>query len=200
MVSPRGNWHRICSRYRAASSRAPRTCRNTARGCRWRSGSSAPATRRRRPLNPDSGAGSAIRRTKAALLLAWPGRPVHTFRVRHRSPSPEPATTSRRTLLGVALAAPALWVAGAGRRTWADELPATRELSLLNTHTGESLLTRYFEAGQYIPQALSKLDHLLRDHRSGDAHPIDPQLFDVLFHVAQRNARAPQFEIISGYR
>ncbi len=120
--------------------------------------------------------------------------------MRRNSRKDVPVTTSRRSLLGMALAAPVLWVGGAGRRTWANGLPATRELSLLNTHTGESLLTRYFEAGQYIPQALSKLNHLLRDHRSGDAHPIDPQLFDVLFHAAERNARAPQFEIISGYR
>lgn len=112
----------------------------------------------------------------------------------------EPVNAARRSLLGAALAVPALWVAGAGRRTWADELPATRELSLINTHTGESLLTRYFEAGQYIPQALTKLQHLLRDHRSGDAHAIDPQLFDVLYHAAARNDREPRFEVISGYR
>ncbi|HMA11410.1 MAG TPA: DUF882 domain-containing protein [Steroidobacteraceae bacterium] len=107
---------------------------------------------------------------------------------------------TRRSLLGAALAVPALWVAGAGRRTWADELPATRELSLVNTHTGESLLTRYYEAGQYIPQALTRFQHLLRDHRSGEVHPIDPQLFDVLYHAAERNDREPHFEVISGYR
>jgi uncharacterized protein YcbK (DUF882 family) len=106
---------------------------------------------------------------------------------------------TRRDLLGAALAVPALWVAGAGR-SWADELPASRDLSLVNTHTGESLLTRYFEGGQYISRALEQFQHLLRDHRSGDAHPIDPRLFDVLFHVAARNDREPRFEVISGYR
>lgn len=98
------------------------------------------------------------------------------------------------------LVAPALYISGAGRRAGAVELPAARELSLINTHTGESLLTRYFEAGQYIPHALSKLDYLLRDHRAGVAHPIDPHLFDVLFQVATRNDRDPHFEVISGYR
>jgi uncharacterized protein YcbK (DUF882 family) len=107
---------------------------------------------------------------------------------------------TRRSLLGAALAVPALWVAGAGRRIWADELPAARELSLLNTHTGETLRTRYFDAGQYIPLALSQFDHLLRDHRSGLAHPIDPKLFDVLFQVAANTSHAPHFEVISGYR
>lgn len=107
--------------------------------------------------------------------------------------------STRRSLLAAALAAPALWAAGA-RRTWADELPATRELSLLNTHTGELLLTRYFEAGAYVPAALAQLHHVLRDHRSGEAHAIDPQLFDVLFNVAARNDREPHFEVISGYR
>lgn len=114
-------------------------------------------------------------------------------------PSVAPVNASRRSLLGAALAVPVLWVAGA-RRSWADELPASRALSLVNTHTGEALLTRYYEGGQYIPAALSQLQHVLRDHRSGEAHPIDPQLFDVLFHVAARNDREPHFEVISGYR
>ncbi len=124
-------------------------------------------------------------------------------------PTPVPASAAagevpeiwsvRFSVLGAALAVPALWVAGA-RRSWADELPATRQLSLVNTHTGESLDACYFEAGEYVPAALDQLTHLLRDHRSGDAHPIDPQLFDVLFHVASRNDRDPHFEVISGYR
>ena len=124
---------------------------------------------------------------------------VHTRPMRRTPACPVPDST-RRTLLGAALAAPALWVAGAVRAAWSADLPATRELSLLNPHTGESLLTRYFEAGQYLPRALSQLDHLLRDHRSGDAHPIDPKLFDVLFQAATRNGREPRFQVISGYR
>jgi len=119
--------------------------------------------------------------------------------MRRIPPFHAPADATRRSLLGAALAVPALWVAGA-RRSWADELPASRELSLVNTHTGESLLTRYVEAGQYVPAALDQLQHLLRDHRSGDAHPFDPQLFDVLYHVAARNDREARFEVISGYR
>jgi uncharacterized protein YcbK (DUF882 family) len=124
---------------------------------------------------------------------------MDTRLMRRFPPSFAPVNATRRGLLGAALAVPALWVAGAGR-SWADELPAARDLSLVNTHTGESLLTRYFEGGQYMPYALDQLQHLLRDHRSGDAHPIDPQLFDVLFHVAARNDREPHFEVISGYR
>jgi uncharacterized protein YcbK (DUF882 family) len=120
--------------------------------------------------------------------------------MRRSSPPRGPIDIARRRLLGVALAVPAIWAAGAGRRVWADELPAARDLSLINTHTGESLQTRYFEAGQYLPHALSQLDHLLRDHRAGIAHPIDPQLFDVLYQAASRNDREPHFEVISGYR
>jgi uncharacterized protein YcbK (DUF882 family) len=122
-----------------------------------------------------------------------------TPRVRRIPPANTLVNASRRSLLGAALAVPAIWVAGTGR-SWADDLPANRELSLLNTHTGEALRTRYFEAGAYVPAALAQLQHLLRDHRSGDAHPIDPQLFDVLVHAASRNSREPHFEVISGYR
>jgi uncharacterized protein YcbK (DUF882 family) len=70
----------------------------------------------------------------------------------------------------------------------------------VNTHTGESLRTCYFENGQYTAASLKDLNHLLRDHRTGESHQIDPQLFDVLHALALCAECEPQFEIISGYR
>ena len=40
----------------------------------------------------------------------------------------------------------------------------------------------------------------LRDHRTGDVHPIDPQLLDLLTHLQQSVDSARAFEVISGYR
>jgi uncharacterized protein YcbK (DUF882 family) len=77
---------------------------------------------------------------------------------------------------------------------------APRELSLRNLHTAEKAHVRYFEDGRYLPDAMKQLNHLLRDHRSGESAVIDPRLFDQL-HVLAAGAKCEaHYEIISGYR
>jgi uncharacterized protein YcbK (DUF882 family) len=106
---------------------------------------------------------------------------------------------TRRGLLQVAAALPALCIAGKVAAQPAVAV-GNRSISLVSTHTGESLLARYFVAGQYVGGALTQLNTLLRDHRSGDTHPIDPQLFDLLHQVAVDAGQEPHYEVISGYR
>jgi uncharacterized protein YcbK (DUF882 family) len=77
---------------------------------------------------------------------------------------------------------------------------APRELSLRNLHTSEQLAIRYFDDGQYVPTALTRLNHLLRDHRSGKTAAMDPRLFDQLHALAAGAGCTPHYEIISGYR
>jgi uncharacterized protein YcbK (DUF882 family) len=77
---------------------------------------------------------------------------------------------------------------------------APRSLALVNTHTGEKLQVRYAADGQYLPAALAQLNHLLRDHRSGETAAIDPLLFDQMHALARCAQCEPAFEIISGYR
>ncbi len=75
-----------------------------------------------------------------------------------------------------------------------------RSLSFYNTHTGESLKTVYWEKGNYVLDALGEINHVLRDHRTGDVHAIDPNLLDILAKLhAKLDSRKP-FEVISGYR
>lgn len=102
---------------------------------------------------------------------------------------------SRRQLLqsgvGVAAAfaaAPALAVA------------ETRSVSLVSTHTGESLAVSYFQAGSYVAPALEQVAKVLRDHRTGDVHPIDPGLLDLLHELQVLADRDDAFQVISGYR
>lgn len=75
-----------------------------------------------------------------------------------------------------------------------------RKLSLHNLHTGERLTRTYWAEGEYLDGPLSDIDHLLRDHRTDDVHPIDPQLLDVLHRLQARIGSRKPFEIISGYR
>jgi len=75
-----------------------------------------------------------------------------------------------------------------------------RELTMFNTHTGERLQLCYFRDGQYAAEACQRLNHLLRDFRSGDVHPIDPKLYDLVYAIQTEVGQHGQVEIISGYR
>ena len=44
------------------------------------------------------------------------------------------------------------------------------------------------------------LQHLLRDHRNNQQHPMDVGLYDLLADLADRAGVEPRYEIISGYR
>ncbi|MGG7054586.1 DUF882 domain-containing protein [Nitrosomonas sp. ANs5] len=106
--------------------------------------------------------------------------------------------TTRRRLLRAGLGACALLAipAAYASRAQLNE----KHLSLLNLHTGERIKTVYWEQGAYIPEALQAIQKVLRDHRSGEQHPIDPQLLDVmqLLHHGMRVSK--EFQVISGYR
>lgn len=75
-----------------------------------------------------------------------------------------------------------------------------RSLSFYNTHTQEELKVVYALKNAYDPEALRKVNHFLRDHRTGDIHPIDPKLLDMLYTVQCAYGDCGVFEVISGYR
>ena len=103
----------------------------------------------------------------------------------------------RRLLTGLALSAAALHVPQAA----ANIRPLyERKLLLNNLHTGEKLKTTYWAEGNYLSSSLDEINYLLRDFRTGEIHPIDPNLLDLLHTIRQRAANSNPFEIISGYR
>jgi len=75
-----------------------------------------------------------------------------------------------------------------------------RSLHLYNTHTSETLKTVYWEQGEYIPEALAEINHILRDHRNNEIKAIDKDLLDLLVSLHNRLDSSKPFEIISGYR
>jgi uncharacterized protein YcbK (DUF882 family) len=75
-----------------------------------------------------------------------------------------------------------------------------RGLHLYNTHTGEWLKTVYWADGRYLPKSLAQVNRLLRDHRSGDTHPVDPRLLDLMVAVHRKFGNKGAIHIISGYR
>ena len=76
-----------------------------------------------------------------------------------------------------------------------------RSLRLFHLHTGEHLDLVYWREKSYLPDALARLDHFLRDSITGSVHHFDPRLFDLLSDLAQV-AGAPhgEIQVICGYR
>ncbi len=105
---------------------------------------------------------------------------------------------SRLRLLGAAFAAAAASIA---RPSFAAvHAPVPRALKLRNTHTGESVLTPYWADGDYLPEGLANIAHVLRDHRNDTVHPIEPGLLDLLHTLHGKFGVKSGFEVISGYR
>jgi uncharacterized protein YcbK (DUF882 family) len=103
---------------------------------------------------------------------------------------------SRRRLLGMMGAGLAASAVGARGHAAAD----VRELGFLNLHTGERLRAAYWENGAYLGDALSAINHVLRDHRTNALHAIDTRLLDTLHALGSQLGNTRAFEVISGYR
>jgi uncharacterized protein YcbK (DUF882 family) len=74
-------------------------------------------------------------------------------------------------------------------------------LHLYHTHTRERLDIVYRHGADYIQDALDKLNHFLRDHRTGDVHRYDPRVFDLLFDLTEAAGHPDaEIDIICGYR
>jgi uncharacterized protein YcbK (DUF882 family) len=81
-----------------------------------------------------------------------------------------------------------------------DAAPVERSLELYNTHTRETVSVVFQRGEEYVASAIAALRNVLRDHRNGEAHDIDLELYDQLHDLAAAAGREPRFEIISGYR
>jgi uncharacterized protein YcbK (DUF882 family) len=75
-----------------------------------------------------------------------------------------------------------------------------RVVSFRHLHTDEALNIVYWAEGHYVPEALKQINHVLRDHRTGDVKRIDPQLVDLLYIMGRRLGTSKPFHVVSGYR
>jgi uncharacterized protein YcbK (DUF882 family) len=75
-----------------------------------------------------------------------------------------------------------------------------RVLSFVHTHTHARLTVPYFADGAYLPDGLASLSAFLKDHRTGEEHAIDPELYDILNDLRLATGTASPFQVISAYR
>lgn len=107
---------------------------------------------------------------------------------------------SRRTLLGAGAASLGLLAVRPAMASLPTNVQATRLLTLQNLHTGERIKSEYWANGGYLPESLSQIAHVLRDHRNDAVHPINTDLLDLLHRLHSKlDVNAP-FQVISGYR
>jgi uncharacterized protein YcbK (DUF882 family) len=79
-------------------------------------------------------------------------------------------------------------------------MEGSRSLGFHHLHTGESLDVEYFALGDYVPNALAEVNHVLRDWRDGTIHSIDPALLDLLHELHAATGTRHPFQVICGYR
>lgn len=87
-----------------------------------------------------------------------------------------------------------------GRPAAARIRTSARSLNLYAINTGERLRAEYVSGGRYQRDALAALSHLLRDHRTGDVHPIDPALLDAVHLLARNLETSHPIHVVCGYR
>ncbi len=111
-----------------------------------------------------------------------------------------------RWAAAVAVAAIVLALGGpvrAGERTGVLQTPEGQRYSLhlYHLHTGESLDVVYRVGDTYVPEALDKLNYLLRDYRTDTVKTYDPKEFDLLHSLMTKLGRPNGvIDIVCGYR
>jgi len=106
---------------------------------------------------------------------------------------------SRRGLLRGAFAAASTLATTPALPAAVTAAAGERRLSFYNLHTGESVSAAFWAGGDYVAQELAAIDHLLRDHRTGEVAHIDTRLLERLHGLQQQFGDRP-FHVISGYR
>ncbi len=104
-----------------------------------------------------------------------------------------------RRVASCALAACAL-VLGASGTQDAIANGDTRTLELFHAHTQERLRVTFRRDGSFDSNALTQLNHFLRDWRNDDQIAMAPQLFDIVWYVYREVGASEPIKVVSAYR
>lgn len=105
---------------------------------------------------------------------------------------------NRRTLFVAAAGALSLVTAPALARTTVIRQVRPKQISFVVPRTGEHFSDVFSRGSEYDTEALSRINYLLRDVRTGDVTEIDPAVLEVAARMQARISRP--FHIICGYR
>ncbi len=80
------------------------------------------------------------------------------------------------------------------------EIPSEKKLSLYNPRSHDDLATVFWKNGRYLPEALSNINYMFRDSRTGEVTEINKELLDLLYSIQQQLKTKEPIHLISGYR
>jgi uncharacterized protein YcbK (DUF882 family) len=74
-------------------------------------------------------------------------------------------------------------------------------INFRNVHTGEKFEGVYRVGDRYLPEAFDRINHVLRDFRTGEEFPIDPRVIDMMYMLRhETELKDKRFDVLSGYR
>lgn len=75
-----------------------------------------------------------------------------------------------------------------------------RTISFYHIHTKETLSLVYKRDGKYVPEAMDKIDWLMRDWRRNEKIKMDPEAIDILWEIHTELGSKEPIHIVCGYR
>ena len=106
------------------------------------------------------------------------------------------AATARLTAAVSALALAAV----AGTAGLVAQLAQTRTIALRNIHTDETVTVEFKKNGRYVPEAMERINWVMRDWRKNEPTKMDPALVDLLWEMHAELGSKQPINIISAYR
>ena len=108
---------------------------------------------------------------------------------------------TRRALLGAfaatAVTAAPTFSSAAGFLRGSGDI---RRLKLYSRRSGETLDTIYWIEGEYIKEALTEINYLMRDWRQNAIKPIDIRTIDLMAAAHNLMDTTEAYQLLSGYR
>lgn len=75
-----------------------------------------------------------------------------------------------------------------------------RTLSFYEIHTKETTTVTYKRDGEYLPDGLKQINHIMRDWRRDEPTEMDPELIDLIWELHRDLGSKESIHLISGYR
>lgn len=115
--------------------------------------------------------------------------------------NPHAKNPTRRTALRLAAAgALGAGLAAATPAILRADAPDRRALKMQSLNSGEKLDIVYWTGGEYIPEALKRIDWFMRDLRTGETARMDVRLLDLLWEIDRLTPSKNPLYTMSAYR
>ncbi|MDA7947159.1 MAG: DUF882 domain-containing protein [Hyphomicrobiaceae bacterium] len=99
-----------------------------------------------------------------------------------------------------ALMTGAVGLALSGIFVYAHAEENSRTLTFYNIHTKETLAITYKRDGEFDPEGMKQINHIMRDWRRDESTKMDPKLIDTIWEIYQELGSEKPIHLISGYR